>query len=233
MGTIPLVIVVELTFFLFLGILIIVWLVGSSPDLLAQLEKLAQSMASGNVGVENMITVLQPYLERPGVIVAGLIILSVLTPLIEEFFKPLALWFIPGHNLTEAEGFTLGLVAGGIFALLETLGTLPALNGRDGLWLMLILTRTGTGLLHITCSGLVGWGLASAWGKERYLRLAGLYLAAVSRARQLEFLCPVDVDGRNDAGSSLASILGRIAPYVMGAPGGRDAHSFWCARITT
>ena len=216
MGTIPLVILVELTGFLFLGILILAWLVGSSPDLLTQLENLMQSMSSGNVGVENMITVLQPYLERPGVIIAGLIILSVLTPLIEEFFKPLALWLIPGHQLSEAEGFTLGMVAGGIFALLETLGTLPALNGRDGLWLMLILTRTGTGLLHITCSGLVGWGLASAWQKERYLRLAGLYLLAVTIHGSWNFFAQLMSMGGMMPETSPANILGRIAPYFMG-----------------
>jgi hypothetical protein len=215
-GTIPLVIVVELAGFVVLGILILAWLVGSSPGLLYQLQSLAQSMMRGAVGTDRMLAILQPYLERPGVILAGVIVLSVFTPLIEEFFKPLALWFIPGHNLSEAEGFTLGMVAGGIFALLETLGTLPALNGRDGLWLMLILTRAGTGLLHITCSGLVGWGLAAAWHKGRYLRLGGLYLLAVAAHGSWNLLAQLMSMSGMMADDTLVSILGRIAPYLMG-----------------
>ena len=217
MGTVPLVIFVELVGFVFLGIFILIWLVGQSPDLLTQIEQLSQSIANGNVGPDALLSTLQPYLEQPGVVLAGLLVLAVITPLVEEFFKPLALWFIPGRRLTEAEGFTLGMVAGGIFALLETLGSLSALSQRSELWLALVLTRTGTGLLHITCSGLTGWGLAAAWGNRRYLKLAGLYLLAVAIHGTWNFLAQlISLEGFMPASSAL-SFIGRAAPFLMAA----------------
>jgi hypothetical protein len=215
MGTIPLVILIELLVFLFLGILILIWLVGGSPDLLSELESLVQSMANGSAGTERLLSVLQPYLDQPGVILAGVLILAVITPLLEEFLKPLALWFLSGRHLSEAEGFTLGMVAGATFALLETLGTLPALSGRGGLWLALVLTRTGTGLLHITCSGLVGWGLAAAWGRARYLRLAGLYLLAVAFHGSWNLFAQLMSLGQLLPEQSPGSTLGHAAPFIM------------------
>lgn len=155
------------------------------------------------------------YLEKPGVIAAGLLILSVLTPLIEEFLKPLALWFIPGRRLSEAEGFTLGLVAGGIFALFETLGSLSGLTARSDLWLTLVLVRVGTGLLHITCSGLVGWGLAGAWSRARYLHLAGLYLLAVFIHGTWNLFAQLLTLGGLLPDTSPVSVIGRAAPYIM------------------
>jgi|GEM_PF-354519 len=218
MATIPAVIFIELLVFLFLGILILVWLVGGSPDLLEQLQRTLQSMTSGNISTDRLLTILQPYLDRPGVILAGVMILAVLTPLLEEFFKPLALWFVPGRRLSEAEGFTLGMVTGAIFALLETLGTLPALSGRgSGQWLALVLTRTGTGLLHITCSGLVGWGLAAAWGRAGYLRLAGLYLLAVGFHGGWNLFAQLMSLGQLLPEQSLGATLGHAAPFIMGA----------------
>jgi hypothetical protein len=217
MGTVPLVIIVEVIGFVFLGIFILIWLVGQSPDLLTQIEQLGQSMANGNVGPDALLSTLQPYLEQPGVVLAGLLILAVITPMVEEFFKPLALWFIPGRRLTEAEGFTLGLVAGGIFALLETLGSLSSLSQRSELWLALVLTRTGTGLLHITCSGLTGWGLAAAWQNRRYLKFVGLYLLAVAIHGSWNFLAQlISLEGFMPGGSVL-SFIGRAAPFLMAA----------------
>ncbi len=215
MGTVPLVIIVELFGFLLLGILILIWLVGQSPDLLTQIQQLGESMANGNVGPDALLSTLQPYLEQPGVVLVGLLVLAVITPLIEEFLKPLALWFIPGRRLTEAEGFTLGLVAGGIFALLETLGSLSALSQRSELWLALVLTRAGTGLLHITCSGLTGWGLAAAWQHKRYWKLLGLYLLAAAIHGTWNFLAQLlSLEGFMPAGS-VFSILGQAAPFIM------------------
>ena len=215
MGTVPLVIIVELFGFLLLGILILIWLVGQSPDLITQIQQLGESMANGNVGPDALLSTLQPYLEQPGVVLVGLLVLAVITPLVEEFLKPLALWFIPGRRLTEAEGFTLGLVAGGIFALLETLGSLSALSQRSELWLALVLTRAGTGLLHITCSGLTGWGLAAAWQHKRYWKLLGLYLLAAAIHGTWNFMAQLlSLEGFMPAGS-VFSLLGQAAPFIM------------------
>lgn len=215
MGTVPLVIILELTGFVFLGLLILIALVGQSPDLLSQIQQLGESLAQGNMGPEALLSTLQPYLEQPGVILAGVLVLAVITPLVEEFFKPLALWFIPGRRLTEAEGFTLGLIAGGIFALLETLGSLSALSQRSELWLALVLTRSGTGLLHITCSGLTGWGLAAAWRNKRYMKLLGLYLLAAAIHGTWNLLAQlISLEGLVPA-SSVIHLISQIAPFFM------------------
>lgn len=176
--TMPVVILTELLGFLMIGALLLVWLTSSSPDLVTQLLELARSYTRGGaVSPQSLIDALSPYLERPGILLAGLAIFGLIMPLVEELFKTLALWFVPGWRMSQAEGFLLGLVAGGTFALIETLNTLPAMIGPE--WAFLILARAATSLLHITCGGLVGWGLASAWTSEKYLRLGGLLLLAI------------------------------------------------------
>jgi len=43
-----------------------------------------------------------------------------------------------------------------------------------------IAARATSSLMHITASGLMGWGIASARLEKRYGRLAGMYLLAIS-----------------------------------------------------
>lgn len=210
--TMPLVLVLELIGFLFLGVAIMIWLVGTAPDLLTQLQEAFTDRARS----ETMINILQPYLEQPGVILAGMSALTVFGPLLEELFKPLALWFVPGRRLTEAQGFVLGLIVGGCFALLETIGNLR-LAGEEGAMslLALLLTRAGTGLLHITCSGLVGWGLASAWHGKRYLRLLKLYLLAVLIHGTWNLFAQIIALGGLMPDNAPIRVLARLAPFIM------------------
>ena len=213
-ATMPVVILAELSGFLIIGILLLAWLASSSPNLISQLQDLVISISNGGASPEALIRTLSPYLEKPGIVLAGLAIFGLIMPLAEELFKTLALWFIPGKRVSEAEGFTLGLVAGGTFALIETLNTLPAMIGQE--WAFLILARAATSLLHITCGGLVGWGLASAWQNERYFRLGGLFLLAViihgtwnlfvqfSAIQELTTRLPIDI-----------SLFSKLAPFVL------------------
>jgi len=46
-------------------------------------------------------------------------------------------------------------------------------------WPMVAIGRIGTGILHTTTSGLVGWGFGSAWSEGKYGHLAAAYAAAV------------------------------------------------------
>jgi hypothetical protein len=80
-------------------------------------------------------------------------------------------------NITPARGFFYGMICGAAFALLESLGYLASPLGGD--WPVLLIGRVGTGILHTGTSGLVGWGLASAWSGRKYTRLAGSYFLAV------------------------------------------------------
>ncbi len=153
-----------------------VWLAGQ-PALLAELQRLAESFTLQS-DPERLLELLQPYLEQPVVLAAGVVFIAVLVPLIEEAFKPLAVWLLAGRWLTPASGFSAGVLGGGMFALLESLGYLASAPAEG--FVGFALARSGTLLLHVATAGLVGWGVGSALGEGRYLRLAWTYLAAVA-----------------------------------------------------
>jgi hypothetical protein len=46
------------------------------------------------------------------------------------------------------------------------------------MWANLLFSRIGTALLHITTTGLMGWGIALAWQKRQYGRLFLIYLVS-------------------------------------------------------
>jgi hypothetical protein len=173
--TMPLTIGVELAFIIVLLVLFAVWVI-SQPDIANQFSLLADQVRQANMDAETLLKLFGPLVQQPAVIFSALALTSGLFPVIEELIKPLPLWFLAG-KLTPEEGFRLGLISGAIFALLETLGNLSSPAGSQ--WAMLIFTRAGTGLLHITCTGLVGWGLASGWKNGKILRLGLAFLLAV------------------------------------------------------
>ncbi len=174
--TMPIVVVLELLEIVFLAVVGFSWLF-SQPQLAQQVQRLYDMMASGNFDPFAISQMIEPYLRQPGFIFLAVGVAAVLIPLLEEAFKPLALWFLAGRKMTSAQGFAAGLIGGAIFALLESLFSVSPAAGPD--WAGVVVGRMGTGLLHVTCSGLVGWGLAAAWRRQRYLQLGGLYLLAV------------------------------------------------------
>ena len=191
------------------------WLIGQ-PGMLDKLQSLVQSFTLES-DPNQVLWLLQPYLERPGVLAAGLIFISGLVPLMEELLKPLGVWFLAGRRLTPAAGFSAGVLSGGMFALLESLGYLASASA-DG-FIVFALARTGTVLLHITTAGLVGWGLGSAVSEGRYLRLGLAYLGAVllhgvwNAAGILPAL--TELPGLSQQVRSLAV----VAPYALGGLG--------------
>ena len=174
--TMPVVVVLELLEVVFLGVLAFTWL-ASQPQVAQEIQNLLQSFENGNIDPFALSQLVQPYLHQPVFIFLVLAVAAVLIPLLEEAFKPLALWFLAGRKLTLAQGFVGGLICGAVFALLESLFSLSPAAGSD--WAGVVVGRMGTGLLHATCSGLVGWGLAAAWRRQKYLQLGGMYLLAV------------------------------------------------------
>ncbi|MCA1954020.1 MAG: PrsW family intramembrane metalloprotease [Anaerolinea sp.] len=115
--------------------------------------------------------------EQPGVLAGVLIFLSVITPLIEELIKPLAVWLLAGR-VSPREGFLFGMIGGAFFAATENLNALAvAASGSD--WVGTAFGRAGTSLLHVATAGLVGFGIATAFRKRRPLALLGAYLTAV------------------------------------------------------
>ncbi|HEX9019311.1 MAG TPA: PrsW family glutamic-type intramembrane protease [Anaerolineaceae bacterium] len=175
--TTPAVMVLEIVVILFLGVLFALW-ASAQPGLIAQLQQLGERIVNSQGDVESMLRLLRPYLSSPWVILGTLAILSGVAPLMEELLKPLGVWFLAGRKLTPAAGFAAGAICGGTFALIESLLYLSN-PGAQG-WVVLVIGRTGTALLHITGSALVGEGLAIAWQDGKYLQLVWRYLLAVA-----------------------------------------------------
>jgi RsiW-degrading membrane proteinase PrsW (M82 family) len=118
-------------------------------------------------------------LTSPLVITAIFLTVGLFMPLMEELLKPLGLWVLRKRLLTPAEGFSGGLICGAGFALFES-ATMIAQTGGSADWGQMVLLRIATSLLHITASGFVGWGLASAWSQKKYGRTLLTILVAAS-----------------------------------------------------
>jgi hypothetical protein len=170
------IILIELALLIVLGIGAMIWL-STQPQLLEELNRVAQRLMNAQLDPETTIRILRPYLQQPLVLYGGFALASGLIPLIEELFKPLALWGMASRRFTPADGFVTGMICGAGFALVESLGMLSsAAVGVE--WAASVTARLGTGLLHVVTAGLVGYGLASAWSRTRYLHLAGAFFAA-------------------------------------------------------
>lgn len=146
----------------------------SQPGLVEELAGIAQ-MLQNQQNPEDLLEWFAPYIT-PVVIAAGIGYIAVIVPLIEELLKPLAVWLFARKIESPAQGFVLGLLSGAAFALFESLNA-----SADGSisWAAIVSVRAGTAILHITLSGLVGWGIVSAFKEKRIGRLAAAYFTAV------------------------------------------------------
>ena len=161
--------VIVLIFFAVIGVIA----VSTQPDLVNELGELAKLLNQG-VSDEKSFELLVPYLTQPAVIASIFVFLSVMVPLIEELFKPLAVWLMGFRLESPANGFTLGMLSGGAFALIESLNVSG--NG-SGSWAVIIAVRAGTSLLHMTTSGLMGYAIVALVRQKKFGRFIGTYLA--------------------------------------------------------
>jgi hypothetical protein len=125
---------------------------------------------------EVILKLLTPYISNRTVIAIALGYIALLVPMIEESLKPLAVWIFAKKIESPAQGFAMGLLSGAAFALIESLNA-----SGDGTmsWPVIVSVRAGTSLLHMTASGLVGWGIVSAFREKRIMSLAAAYFCAV------------------------------------------------------
>ena len=173
----PLTFLVEGLVMLIMGLGVLVFVV-LQPQLSVELQKLAMQLS--NVSPDNseaLLHILEPLIANPVTVFLILIFGAGLVPLVEEFIKPIALWFFAGRRFSPQEGFYMGLICGSVFAFVESLGMFNAVQGEE--WLMLAIARVGTGLLHITTTSMVGWGLGMAWSRGKYVQLGLVYFLGV------------------------------------------------------
>jgi hypothetical protein len=190
-----------------------VW-ISTRPDLLELVTLSAQRLMNAGMDPEVIERVARPYLKQPFVIYLIFAAGAGVVPLIEELLKPAALWLWMRRGINPQQGFSMGLICGASFALLESLGMLATVTGED--WAVLVLGRMGTGLLHMTTSALMGYGLACAWSKSQFVRLGVVYLTAVAlHSLWNVFSLLLGLSPFISSQSSLAR-LGQIAPLGLG-----------------
>jgi hypothetical protein len=146
------------------------------PEWMTVIQQL-KDQVTGAGDMQAILTVLAPYLTNPLVLLAVLAFAAGIGPLIEEAAKPAVLWLLGKSLRSPAEGFALGALCGAGFALLE--GMMAASGAAATLGFGLV-GRVASSLMHITASGVVGWGIASARLEKRPGRFVGAYLLAVS-----------------------------------------------------
>lgn len=147
----------------------------AQPGFTQQMAEALQNIEMNQGSLEELEKLLFGLAQNPLIAAAILATLGFLAPFIEEFFKPMAIWFLLKRPLKDHEGFSLGLISGGAFALLESAGLMAQMSAET--WLTAVALRAATGLLHVGLSGLAGYGLARAWNQKHFAR-ALLYLAA-------------------------------------------------------
>ena len=159
------------------GVLILITVVvilSFDPEMMSNLERLT-TLLEQTTNPDQMLEYGQAFLSNPWVITGIFLLIAVITPLIEETFKPIGVYLLLHRRISPAEGFAAGLLNGLGFALFESM--LVSASSEE--WLSTVLLRAPTAGLHGLTTALVGYGLASAVTQRRYLRLVGCFSAAV------------------------------------------------------
>lgn len=211
----PLVIIVELIILAVVFILAGIWL-SQQLEFKSILMTLQTQLLLNPEDIAGMLEQLKPLLDKPGVWAIGFFVVALLIPLVEELFKPLALWFFIKHEWSPSEGFTAGLICGASFALVESVTSLASVTQET--WVATLIGRVGTGLLHTLTTGLTGWALTSSWRDGKYKRVGITYLVSVLIHAAWNFFALLYGLGANlnlFANSSLAA-LSEVAPWLLG-----------------
>lgn len=167
-------IVLEIAILVAIIIAGVVYIAMTQPDLVYELESMAL-FANENMSEEALLAWLAPYITNPYLIGTGIGYIAVIVPLIEELLKPLAIWLFARKIESPAQGFALGILSGAGFALVESLNA--SADGSTS-WAVIVAARTGTSMLHMLTSGLVGWGIVSAFKERRIGRFFAAYFSA-------------------------------------------------------
>ncbi len=150
------------------------WL-ATQPQLVSDLQALAERMAAEPVAPDEMLQLVLPYVQTPAVFAIAVFFAALVVPVIEEIFKPIGVWLLLGRKMTPAAGFAAGAISGAGYALFESL--LLASSGEN--WAFAVLARLGTTAIHIFTCAIIGWALVGAWQEKKVLRLLGIYAVAV------------------------------------------------------
>jgi hypothetical protein len=148
-----------------------------NPNLLNLINQIKERIGSArSMDIQNLVSLLAPYLTNPIIILSIFLFAAVLAPIIEEAFKPAVIWLLGKDLHSTGAGFALGALCGAGFATME--GLLSVSAGAQ-MWGFAQAGRAVASLMHIAASGILGWGIASAQLNRCYGRLVLTYLTAI------------------------------------------------------
>jgi hypothetical protein len=175
--TLPVIIFVEVVLVLLILLFGMAWLV-KQPEFTALLSQFNSSTFLDPQQLTLLTSSLEPIFQKPAVITTAVLYIALIVPMVEELFKPLALWFFIKKRWSPAEGFIVGMLCGAAFAVVESLTSLAA--SPSEFWFSTVIGRVGTGLLHVFTAGLNGWALTSSWNDGKFLRVGLIYIVTVT-----------------------------------------------------
>jgi len=161
----PVVIIMIELILIVVAVIVVMIGLGFQPGLSSQLLSFLENINLYQGGIEEIEQILYEIMKQPLISAAIFLTIGLIAPFIEEIFKPMSTWFLLSRPLEEYEGFSLGLISGGTFAILESAGMVIQMDIQD--WLIAITLRAATGVLHVGLSGLVGYGLARSWHQKQ------------------------------------------------------------------
>lgn len=170
---VPFLIMVLEFILLAMAVAAVVIALGINPEVLERFISLPAILG----GMPDHLEALDAFTREPVIMAAVFILIGAAVPFVEELVKPLAIWVLAPRSLTPTEGYSLGLISGGAFALLESSALVSQL-AFDG-WLPAVALRGIASMLHIGLSGWVGYGIASALEQKRPRPLLGSLLGAI------------------------------------------------------
>jgi RsiW-degrading membrane proteinase PrsW (M82 family) len=218
----PLIIMIIEVIVVVLAMVFVFIVLSFQPGLINQITAITESLQLSQGGLEELENQLYQLMQSPLITAAIFSVIGLIAPLIEELFKPLAVWLLLGRSIKPRDGFTLGLISGGMFALLESAGLISQVGSQE--WISAIALRAATDLLHIGLSGMVGFGIASAWSENRKGRvflyvlsaglLHGLWNSAALLSGYVPAVFPNTENGSFFSPSNLISLIVMIAVFA-------------------
>jgi hypothetical protein len=172
----PLLMIVIEVVVLLMALVVFAVFLSLQPEKLQEFQDFLQ-LLNQQTNEEVILNMLAPYLSDPRVIAALLGYIALFVPLVEEMLKPLAVWLFAKSIEKPSQGFVLGMLSGGAFAVVESLN---AGAESSEAWPFAVGVRAGTSLLHIVLSGLMGYAIVAAFRERKFARLAGTYFAVVA-----------------------------------------------------
>jgi hypothetical protein len=139
---------------------------------LPELQQLLQQLRQGSaVLISDQQTI--ELISQPVIWVPILLFASLIVPMLEEIFKTIAIWPLLPRRIDPGEAFIGGVICGAAYAFVEAL----LLASPDPQWSLTMVARVGATIMHSFTTGVVAWGLVTAWNERRsgrFLRAYGL-----------------------------------------------------------